>query len=205
MTTQDQTCTPRDWRGTKGRDERAPFWYVVSVQRQHEIRIETILLEMGFKVRLPCRIEYRDWNGATKARRRAGRKPKEERRFPLFAGMMLIGFPSDPPPWKDLFDKGLITSTLALNGTPRRLRKREVAQFRISTWSTKFRAPEKQRHMNTHGEFDVGEWVRPDGDSWGDVSFQVLDIDGGKAKIWVNLLKRPQLVEYPVDELVRVE
>lgn len=170
-----QTCKRRI-RGT-GRREHLP---------------KLLLERKGFEVFLPLK---KDW-------RRKDRTSREKQlvTFPLLADWVFVGWGFDRPRWHELLSMDIVVGALGTNGCPARIPDYKIVQL-MQQWGAGKVAPEHQRWMRTHGEFEVGDTVRVVAGSWQGFEMDVVDIDGASAKGIINLLGRDTEVQMRSDML----
>ncbi|WP_170335004.1 transcription termination/antitermination protein NusG [Ruegeria arenilitoris] len=162
----------------------------------HREHLPKLLLERaGFEVFLPLRKEWRRVNRVT--------QEKHLVTFPLLADWVFVGWNPDQPRWADLMALDIVVGALGTNGIPARIPDRRIMQM-MRAWGGGKVAPEHQRWMRTHAEFDVGDLVRVAAGSWEGFEMNVVEMSGSVAKGIISLLGRETELEMPADWLERV-
>lgn len=175
-------------------------WFLVRVPSTKEIAAERILTDHGLTAFAPVETRFRRKNGVVKG--------KEERKFPLVPGYLLVGFAPaarmDLYPWAELFRFRLVTHVIGHQGCPIVLPFGQVRRLIVSHSAGDFVAPAEQRFMQTGREFRRGDRVEVlDGLYEGHVS-EVTEIKGQTARMLLTIFGCEREVEVPLGNLGRV-
>lgn len=175
-------------------------WFLVRVPSTKEFAAERILADHGLTVFVPIETRFRRKNGVVKA--------KEERKFPLVPGYLLVGFvPAaalDLYPWHELFRFKLVTHVIGHEGRPMVVPFAQVRRLVLAHSAGDFVAPNEQRFMQTGREFRAGDRVEIlEGVYEGHVS-EVTEIKGQTACMVLPLFGAEREVEVPLGKLGRV-
>jgi transcription antitermination factor NusG len=154
-----------------------------------------LLERAGFEVFLPLKKEWRRVNRIS--------PDKKLVTFPLLADWVFIGFVQGGPGWAELMALDVVVGALGTGGIPARIKDRDIMHM-MRVWGGGKIAPEHQRWMRTHAEFDVGDTVRVVSGSLEGFEMRVVDMDGASAKGLITLLGRETEVNLRADMLERL-
>ena len=167
-------------------------WYAVMVRAGEEFAVEAILERRGMIAIVPM---IRQW-------RRVNRfvKRKQQVSYPLIARYVLVGF-DGPPQWARVFDISMVQAVVGVGEVPLVMQGRKVARFLVELGEVT--APEAQKYMQTHHEFEVGDSVEIIGGAFDGQVVTVDRIDGNAAQVLLPLFGSVQGVNVPLANLVK--
>ncbi|PHR85952.1 MAG: hypothetical protein COA78_38545 [Blastopirellula sp.] len=183
----------RQAREQMGND--ATNWFVAFVPPQKEFIAQKILTRWGGHVYLPLALKWRRVNRYARAKQRIA--------YAAMPGCVFLGLAADDPRWYDLFLLDTVRGVLGLEGEPAALSGDGLHEF-IERNRAKFTAPDEQKFMRTHHEFDVGDSVQIISGSFDGHTTKVEEITGRRAYFWLNLFGQITKCSVALDQLEKV-
>ena len=149
--------------------------------------IEVLLQERGLEVFLPVRKVWRQKSRHAPAKRLVS--------YPLLTGWVFAGWPCCEDRWSDLFSVDMVCGVAGSGGVPRALPQAAVDALRRRWSGPDAIAPERERFMRTHREFDIGDRVEIARGPFAGQRVKVVDLRGPKARVLLDLLGGARAVE----------
>jgi transcription antitermination factor NusG len=154
---------------------------------KREFVIETLLRQRGFEVFLPTKKVWRRKSKYTKEKRLVS--------YPLLVGWVFVGWPMNQYRWGDLFRVNLVNDVAAVDGVPFMI-PQSIMDDMFKRWGgPRTQAPERERFMRTHYEFNVGDKARVVEGPFDGQIIRVVDLRGAKAKVLLDFLGGEREIE----------
>ena len=154
---------------------------------KREFVIETLLRQRGFAVFLPTKKVWR---------RKSKYTPKKWLvSYPLLVGWVFVGWPLHQRRWADLFKVSLVHEVASVEGIPFMIPQPTVEDMFKRWGGPKTQAPERERFMRTHYEFNVGDHARVVEGPFDGQTIEVVDLRGAKAKVILEFLGEMREIE----------
>lgn len=142
--------------------------------------IESIFKQRGFETFLPARKVWRQRNRY--------KKQKHLTAYPLFVGWIFVGWPADEVRWKNLFGTPCVDWVVSVDGEPYQIPQSAMEDMFDRLGDDKTTAPDRERFMRTHQEFNIGDTVRVIEGPFQGQEVRVVDLSGAKAKALIEIL-----------------
>lgn len=188
-------------------DSRKFKWFVLCTAPQRELAVQKIMDREGFATFVPVREKPKFVNGAARAR-----MEKILVELPIMPRYVFVGMSDRTPGWERVYcftgtlnyrRERVITGVLGVDGKPAEVRHEPLRLFMLRHSSGEFNAPGYHRKMRQTGrEFGPGDTVTREDDS---ITFQVIDIEDGKASGFVRMFGKIHKVNVSIENLFLVE
>lgn len=150
--------------------------------------VRLILLERGFSVFFPTE---KRWNQVSKYSTKKRLVTKA-----LAPGWVWVGWPIGQERWADLFAVDMVSRVIAVDGKPYRFPNTVMADL-FDRWDRDAnQAPDHERFMRTHVEFNEGDMVRVTSGPFEGQTFPVLELKGPMASGLVTFLAEERVVDF---------
>lgn len=168
-------------------------WYAVRVQGGKEFLAEEMVKGRGVAAVAPQRHVWR----------RASRydKRKVMVTLPLLPRYLFVGLTS-PGEWSRVLSLPMVHGVIGVAGRPERVRREQLERLMRRAASGAFVAPERQRHMRSGREFDVGQKVEIVTGPFEGAVVEVSALNGPTARVLLDLFGGEREAHVPVDALV---
>lgn len=184
-------------------DSRDYTWYVLCVTPQRELAIQKIMDREGFATFVPTRREFRFANHIARMKKR-----KTEKIYPLMPRYCFLGMSGRTPGWDRVFcftgtlnyrRQRIITSVIGVDGVPYQVPHNPIHDLMDRFNQGRFNCPEREKYMQTHREFKVGDEVLTED---GLFEGRVKEIDENIATMLINIFGGHREIKVALDKLV---
>ena len=179
--------TELQWYAARTKPTANPNRNTIKIGDQREFVVEHVLKKQGFHVFFPTKKVFRQKSKYS--------KEKREVLLPMFVGWVFVGWPEDQNRWADLFKANLIASVAGYGGQAMRIDPDDM-EAALARWGgVATHAPERERFMQTHREFDVGDTVTVMSGPFADLPARVVSLRGSEARVMVDIFGRATPVQ----------
>ncbi|WP_164982772.1 transcription termination/antitermination protein NusG [Leisingera sp. NJS204] len=169
---------------------------------RREFVVEVLLKKQGFQVFLPTKSGWRFKSRYSKT--------KQEVSYPLLVGWIFVAMPTRFDPirqeqvaygWDRLMKTGLVLQVVCVDGRPRPVPQARMEKLFKRWGGQQTRAPERERFMRTHREFQVGDQAVVATGSLAGFAVEVTALRGPNAVVLLDIFGREQEHEIPAMQL----
>lgn len=167
-------------------------WYALRAPANKEHATAQILTRRGYLCLVPSETKFR------RANRYA--KRKREITLPIFPRYCFVGFPTNPPPWYDIFSLPLVQGVVSVttDGEPSQMKLSAIQHLVRVYGQQPLRAPRPEQFMHTKREFKEGDEARIVEGAYADRTVKVDRIRGHMAEIMLPLFGADMPVKVPL-------
>lgn len=170
------------WYAARTKPTANPNRNTIKIGDERHFVVERILRQRGFEVFFPTKKVFRQKSKYS--------KEKREVRLPLLVGWVFVGWPVNQNRWADLFNSNAVSSVAGCGGRAMRINPEDMDSAMQRWGGQNAHAPDRERFMRTHHEFDIGDNVTILHGPFANCDARVEELRGFEARVMVDLFGR---------------